>query len=80
MLSLGFTSKCVQALSASVTEEELNADNAAVGVVGEGMPFTILEGEALQPYLDALKSTQDAGPGGNSRLPHCCSTLRLAVL
>ena len=60
---------CVQALSASVTEEELSADNAAVGVVGEGMPFTILEGEALQPYLDALKSTQDAGPGGNSKLP-----------
>ena len=52
-----------QALSASVTEEELCADNAAVGMVGEGTPFTILEGDALQPYLDALKAVQDAAPG-----------------
>ena len=49
----------VQALSASVTEEELSADNAAVGVVGQDMPFTIIDGEALHPYLDALKADQN---------------------
>jgi hypothetical protein len=46
-----------------VTEDELSAENTAVGIVGAGMPFTILEGDALKPYLDALKAEQDAAPG-----------------
>ena len=53
----------LQALSASVTEDELSADNTAVGFVGKGTAFTILEGDALKPYLDALKE-QDVPPTG----------------
>ena len=58
-----------QALSASVTEDELSADNTAVALVGQGTPFTILEGDALKPYLAALKADDDAPPPGASQLP-----------
>lgn len=58
-----------QALSASVTEDELSADNTAVALVGKGTPFTILEGDALKPYLAALKADDDALPPGAAQLP-----------
>lgn len=58
-----------QALSASVTEDELSADNTAVALVGKGTPFTILEGDALKPYLAALKADDDAPPPGATQLP-----------
>ena len=58
-----------QALSASVTEDELSADNTAVALVGKGTPFTILEGDALKPYLAALKADDDAPPPGAAQLP-----------
>jgi hypothetical protein len=51
-----------QALSASVTEDELSAENTAVALVGKGTPFTILEGDDLRPHLAALKSEEDAAP------------------
>ena len=71
-----------------MTEEELSADNAAIGVVGPGTAFTILEGEALQPYLDALKATQDGGgagarprtPASPFRMAHPNSGLRCRAL
>ena len=66
-----------QALSASVTEDELSADNTAVALVGEGTAFTILEGDALKPYLAALKADDDAPPPGAPQLPpyiaYCCT-------
>jgi hypothetical protein len=54
---------CLQALSASVTEDELNAENTAVAIVGKGTPFTILEGKDLEPYLATLKAEEDSAPG-----------------
>ncbi len=67
--------RAVQALSASVTEDELSADNTAVALVGKGTPFTLLEGDALKPYLAALKDEDDAPPGDSStsRAPLQCS-------
>ena len=53
----------VQALSASVTEDELSAANTAVALVGKGTPFTILEGKDLEPYLATLKAEEDTAPG-----------------
>ena len=41
---------------------ELTNKNCAVAVVGEDMPFTVLEGDALQSYLEALQE-DDAGDG-----------------
>jgi len=34
--------------------EPLSAKNCSIGIVGEGMPFTIIEGDQLQPYLSGL--------------------------
>lgn len=45
----------MQALSASLQEGELTKDNCTIGVVGTDMNFTLIEGDALLPYLDALK-------------------------
>lgn len=55
-----------------MTEDELSADNTAVALVGQGTPFTILEGDALKPYLAALKADEDAPPPGTFLLqePH----------
>lgn len=50
----------LQALSASLQEGELTSRNCTIGIVGKDMPFTILDGEALQPYLAVLK---DENPG-----------------
>ena len=46
-----------------MTEDELNAENTAVALVGKGMPFTILEGKDLEPYLATLKAEEDTAPG-----------------
>lgn len=51
----------LRALAASLQDGELSAANATVAVVGEGVPFTILEGEDLEPFLDALKEEGAAG-------------------
>jgi len=53
----------MQALSASVTEDELSAANTAVALVGKGTPFIILEGKDLEPYLATLKAEEDTAPG-----------------
>ena len=50
----------LQALSASLQEGDLTSKNCTVGVVGKDMQFTIISGEALQPYLAALKE-EDIG-------------------
>jgi 20S proteasome subunit alpha 6 len=35
-------------------DKDLNIHNTSLGIVGEGHPFEIVEGEALQTYLDLL--------------------------
>ena len=42
-------------------EKELDVRNTVVGVVGAGTPFTILEGEALAPFLLGLGAAAPAG-------------------
>ena len=41
-----------------MTEDELNAENTAVALVGKETPFTILEGKELEPYLATLKAEE----------------------
>lgn len=36
-------------------DKELDKDNASVAVVGKGHAFTIIEGDALKKYLDAIE-------------------------
>lgn len=36
-------------------DKELDKDNASVAVVGKDHPLQIIEGEALQKYLDAVE-------------------------
>lgn len=48
----------LRALHASLGEEELTNKNITVAVVGENMAFTILEDEALDPFLTAVKDEE----------------------
>lgn len=46
----------LQALVGCVSgDDELTKDNGSIGIVGKDMIFTLLEGDALQPYLDKLE-------------------------
>ncbi|KAG2232422.1 hypothetical protein INT48_005725 [Thamnidium elegans] len=49
-------------------DKDLNIHNTSLGIVGEGQSFAIIEGEALQKYLDLLG--EDTGrtrlPGGSA--------------
>lgn len=47
----------LRALSSSVQgDKDLDAKSASIAIVGEGRPFEIIEGEALQSYLDAIEA------------------------
>ncbi|KAJ1541449.1 hypothetical protein HK096_010194 [Nowakowskiella sp. JEL0078] len=43
-------------------DKELNINNCAIGIVGKDRNFEIVEGVALQPYLDLLASVEVAPP------------------
>ncbi|CAM9527722.1 unnamed protein product, partial [Discosporangium mesarthrocarpum] len=46
----------LKALAGCVTgDKELDAQGATVSVVGKGRKFELLEGEQLQPFLDAIE-------------------------
>ncbi|KAJ3290603.1 Proteasome subunit alpha 1, partial [Borealophlyctis nickersoniae] len=49
-------------------DKELHINNCSVGIVGKATNFTIIEGEALQQYLDLLaeKDTAEGGTGGGT--------------
>lgn len=51
----------LRALAATLAEGELDSKNATVAVVGEGTPFTVLEGEDLLPFLEAIASEGTTG-------------------
>lgn len=46
----GLIRHAVKALEASIQDGELTSENCSVAVVGENMPFTILEGKDLQSF------------------------------
>ena len=39
--------------------DELTVDNASIVIVGKDQSFTLIEGEALKPYLDRLEVKGD---------------------
>jgi 20S proteasome subunit alpha 6 len=51
-------------------DKELNIHNTSLGIVGDGHAFEIIEGDALQRYLDLLGEdtgrTRVAGPATGS--------------
>ncbi|TFJ80039.1 hypothetical protein NSK_008597 [Nannochloropsis salina CCMP1776] len=51
----------LKALSGTAGDKELSKDNASVAVVGKDHPLEIIEGEALQRYLDAIEVEGDTG-------------------
>lgn len=57
----------LQALSGCVaTDKELDSKSASIAFIGEGIPFTVLEGAVLQPYLDEIETADmDADAGGD---------------
>lgn len=59
----------LQALSASVSDGELTAANCSVAVVGAGMGFTILEDDALAPYIAMLKEEEEGEPAAEEAPP-----------
>ena len=48
------------------TGTELTSANAAVGFVSEGQTFTILEDDAIKPYLDAIKKDEAPAASGDA--------------
>lgn len=51
----------VKALAASLSgDSELDVKSASVAIVGKDQPFTLIEGNALQRYLDEVTTEQDA--------------------
>ena len=61
----------LRALAATLAEGELDSKNATVAVVGEGTPFTVLEGEDLLPFLEAIAGEGGGGDaaGGGAEAP-----------
>ena len=61
----------LRALAATLAEGELDSKNATVAVVGEGTPFTVLEGEDLLPVLEAIAGEGGGGDaaGGGAEAP-----------
>lgn len=59
---IGLSSQCLSTNPKCATpprepagDKELDKDNASVAVVGKDHPLQIIEGEALQKYLDAVE-------------------------
>jgi hypothetical protein len=50
-------------VQASQQEGDITKDNVAVAVVGKGQPFTMLEGDALAPFVAQMEA--DAPPEGD---------------
>lgn len=54
-------------------DKDLNIHNTSLGIVGKDHAFEIVEGEALQRYLDLLGEdtgrTRAAGPGPGTSAP-----------
>jgi 20S proteasome subunit alpha 6 len=50
----------LQALLGCVSgDDELTADNGSIAIVGKNVPYTLLEGDALKPFLERLQGKED---------------------
>jgi 20S proteasome subunit alpha 6 len=52
----------LKALAASLSEGELTTLNCSLAIVSKAIPFTVLEDEAIEPYLVAMKEEELAAP------------------
>ncbi len=50
----------LKALAGSLADGELTGANTAIAVVGPNMPLALLEDDALEPYIAALKEEEGA--------------------
>merc|ERR1711977_157807 len=48
-------------LKESAQDHDVNSRNCSLGIVGINMPFTKLDDEAVQPYIDRLQAAEEAG-------------------
>lgn len=47
-------------MQASQQDGDITTENVTIGVVGSDQPFTVLEGNMLQPFVSQLDSDQPA--------------------
>lgn len=52
----------LKALAASLQDAELTKQNCSVAVVGDSLPFTIIEDDAIEPFLQAVKGDEAMVP------------------
>lgn len=45
----------LRAIQVCLQDSELSSANSSIAIVGKDLPFTILEDEALEPYVSAVK-------------------------
>lgn len=50
----------LKALANTLQDAELSSKNCSVAIVGKGLSFTLLEDDAVAPYVDALKEEEGA--------------------
>lgn len=50
----------LRSLESCIQDGELDSTNCTIGVVGKDMPFTVMEGDDLQPHIDLLQN-RDSG-------------------
>lgn len=50
----------LKALANTLQDAELSSKNCSVAIVGKGLAFTLLEDDAVAPYVDALKEEEGA--------------------
>ena len=56
----------LKALSGTVPDDkELDVQNVAIAVVGEGIPFSVLDVNQLQVHLDAVAASMEVDGGQN---------------
>jgi len=46
-------------LEGATTDKGVDMKNASVAVIGKNQPFELMEGEALQPYMDSIASKME---------------------
>jgi 20S proteasome subunit alpha 6 len=62
----GLILHALQALVGCVTgDDELTPENASIALVGKNQAYTLLEGDALKPYLDQLEVKGGGAAGGD---------------
>jgi 20S proteasome subunit alpha 6 len=60
----------LKALSGCITgDKELDVNNVTIGIVGVDRPFDLIEGDLIQPFLDAIEVEGDVAVRSTEPLP-----------